>query len=345
MSQVAQKRDLSDPQVIHDFAIRVGSQRTLAALYLLTVADIRGTSPKVWNAWKGKLLEDLYHQTLAALGGERPDTHTILTQRKEAAAAEIRRMGLRDDSREAFWSQLDVAYFLRHDAHEIAWHTRHLYHRRDEADPVVKARVVGQNEALQILAHAPDRDDLFVTICAYFDAHGLSVQDARIHTTRKGWALDSFIVLLPDHEKDYRSHATLVEHELRDELAGNGTPRTARQAPRPGSRRSRAFPIMPSITLQADDNHRSWRLLVTTADRVGLLHDLAQVFVRHGIDLKMAKIMTLGDRVEDIFILEGPALDHPRGQMRFEQDVLSVLGGGALADARDPAAPGTVPAV
>lgn len=346
MSQVAQKRDLSDPQVIHDFAALVGSQRTLAALYLLTVADIRGTSPKVWNAWKGKLLEDLYHQTLAALGGERPDTDTILAQRKAEAAAEIRRMGLRDESREAFWSQLDVAYFLRHDANEIAWHTRHLYHCHDETESVVKARVVGQSGALQILVYAPDRDDLFMTICAYFDAHGLSVQDARIHTTRKGWALDSFIVLLPDHEKDYRAHAALVEHELRDELLNDGAHRTARHALRgSGSRRSRAFPIMPSITLQADENHRSWRLLITTVDRVGLLHDLAQVFVQHEIDLKMAKIMTLGDRVEDIFILEGPALDHPRRQLRFEQDILAVLGGASPSNAEGLVPAGAAPAV
>ena len=102
---------------------------------------------------------------------------------------------------------------------------------------------------------------------------------------------------------------------------------------------------MPNIELRPDESGASWRLSIIAADRPGLLHSLAQVFARHGIDLKMAKIMTLGDRVEDIFILEGPALDHPRGQMRFEQDVLSVLGGGALADARDPAAPGTVPAV
>src|SRR5690606_38026577 len=100
--------------------------------------------------------------------------------------------------------------------------------------------------ALQILVYAPDRDDLFMTICAYFDAHALSVQDARIHTTRKGWALDSFIVLLPDHEKDYRAHAALVEHELRDELLGDGTRRKMRHPLQiSGSRRSRAFPIMP----------------------------------------------------------------------------------------------------
>ncbi len=335
LSQVAQKRDLSDPRVIHEFAAKVGSGRRLAALYLLTVADIRGTSPKVWNTWKGKLLEDLYHRTLAALGGERPDTRTILALRKDAAAAEVRRMGLRDDSREAFWSQLDVAYFLRHDANEIAWHTRHLYHCFQGPDPVVRARVLGQSEALQILAYAPDRPDLFMDICTYFDRHGLSIQDARIHTTRQGWALDSFIVLLPEHDRDYRSYAALIEHELRAALGGGPAARRDAPAPRAGSRRSRAFPIMPSVTLQPDELGGNWRLSVTAADRVGLLHDLARVFARHDVNLRMAKIMTLGDRVEDIFVLDGPGLEHPRGQRQFERQVLEALG--AAADATAPA--------
>jgi [protein-PII] uridylyltransferase len=339
LSQVAQKRDLSDPRVIHAFAARVGSRRRLAALYLLTVADIRGTSPKVWNTWKGKLLEDLYHRTLAALGGEQPDTRTILALRKDAAAAEIRRMGLRDDSREAFWSQLDVAYFLRHDVNEIAWHTRHLYHCFQGPDPVVRARVLGQSEALQILTYAPDRPDLFMDICTYFDHRDLSIQDARIHTTRQGWALDSFIVLLPEHERDYRAYATLIEHELRAALDGGPTAHRAARAPNQGSRRSRAFPIMPSVVLQPDEQGGNWRLSVTAADRVGLLHDLARVFARHAVSLRMAKIMTLGDRVEDIFVLDGPGLEHPRGQMQFERQVLDTLG--AASAAATPGAPAT----
>ena len=337
MSQVAQKQDLSNPQVIHDFATRVSSQRRLAALYLLTVADIRGTSPKVWNAWKGKLLEDLYHLTLQALGGAQPDTGTILALRKEAAAAETRRMGLRDDSREAFWAQLDVAYFLRHEASEIAWHTRVLYHRFQGPDPVVRARVLAQSEALQVLAYAPDRIDLFMTICACFDNHGLSIQDARIHTTRQGWALDSFIVLLPEHETDYRAHATLIEHELQAALTSPATSAPGRHYGSRNSRRQRTFPILPTVALQADEQGGTWRLSVTTADRVGLLHDLAQVFTRHGIDLKMAKIMTLGDRVEDIFILEGDSLGRTRGQLQFERHVLE-----ALASPASPISPPTL---
>ncbi|HUH36976.1 MAG TPA: [protein-PII] uridylyltransferase, partial [Spongiibacteraceae bacterium] len=329
MSMVAQKRDLSDPGVIQDFSHCVRDERRLTALYLLTVADIRGTSPKVWNSWKGKLLEDLYRQTLAALGGAQPDTGTVLAQRKALAANEIRLLGLRDESRDAFWDQLDIAYFLRHEASDIAWHTRHLYYRVNSPEPVVKARVVGQNQALQVMVYTKDVEDLFVTICRYFDRRGLSVQDARIHTTHHGWALDSFIVLLGPYDKDYRSNASLVEHELDVQLR---SPREKKAAdpstaanPRPGSRRARVFPIVPNVELQPDERSSSWRLSVTAADRPGLLYSLAQVFAANSINLKMAKVLTLGDRVEDIFIIEGDVLGHPRAQLQFERDVLSTL--------------------
>ena len=327
MSTVAQKRDLSDPAVIAEFCSQVGDERRLTALYLLTVADIRGTSPRVWNSWKGKLLESLYRLSVAALGGNQPDTGTVLARRKQDAMDEIRRMGLRDESRDAFWSQLDVAYFLRHEAGEIAWHTRHLYHRVDTPVPVVKARVLGQNEALQVLVYMPDREDLFVSICRYFDEARFSVQDARVHTTHHGWALDSFIVLLPESEVDYRSFGTLVEHELAGALQ-DATGSTATAEPhmwRTSSRRSRVFPIVPTVELQPDERSSSWRLSITAADRPGLLHSLAQVFARHEVDLKMAKIMTLGDRIEDIFIIGGESLEHPRVQLQFERDVLAAL--------------------
>lgn len=329
MSMVAQKRDLSDPRVIHEFACCVQTERRLTALYLLTVADIRGTSPKVWNAWKGKLLENLYYQTLEALGGVQPDTGTVLEQRKAVAANEIRLMGLRDESRDAFWRQLDVAYFLRHEASEIAWHTRHLYHRVDTTVPVVKTRILGQNEALQLMVYAPDRADLFVSICQYFDQRALSIQDARIHTTRHGWALDSFILLLPGSEKDYRSHASLVEHELQQHLQVRS--RETQSDPTPyrfrakGSRRARVFPIVPTVELQPDERSAFWRLSVTAADRPGLLYGLARVFAQNKINLITAKILTLGDRIEDVFIIEGDILGHPRTQLQFEQAVLAAV--------------------
>ncbi|OWT79995.1 MULTISPECIES: [protein-PII] uridylyltransferase [unclassified Achromobacter] len=333
MSTVAQKRDLSDPDVVRDFAAAVGDERHLTALYLLTVADIRGTSPKVWNAWKGKLLEDLYRLTLRALGGGQADAHTVLNDRKAEAARLTRLAGLRDDAREAFWKQLDVAYFLRHDASDIAWHTRHLYHRPAPADAVVKARPTEQGEGLQVMVYTRDVPELFMVICGFFDARSLSIQDARIHTTRHGYALDSFIVLLPDGQQDLRAQATLVEHELAERLRDA---RAAAQAPLTQgavygrarlSRMSRMFPVPPQVELQPDERSKSWRLQVTATDRSGLLHALARVFARHAVNLQMAKVMTLGDRVEDVFILEGTALERPRTQMQFEKDVQEALAG------------------
>jgi len=335
MSTVAQKRDLSDPEVVREFARTVGDERHLTALYLLTVADIRGTSPKVWNAWKGKLLEDLYRLTLEVMGGTgTDDANTLLARRKEEAAGLIRLAGLRDEAREAFWKQLDVAYFLRHDATDIAWHTRHLYYRAEPDEPVVKARPTEKGEGLQVMVYTRDTADLFAAICGYFGNRGLSIQDARIHTTRHGWALDSFIVLLPDHASgDLRARATLVEHELAQRLHD---PRTAAGLDGRGqngyrsrqSRLSKVFPISPRVELQPDERSQSWRLSVVATDRPGLLHALAQVFANHRINLQTAKVMTLGERVEDVFVVEGAALERPRSQMQFERDILQALSGG-----------------
>jgi [protein-PII] uridylyltransferase len=335
LSAVAQKRDLSDPAVIREFAARMRDERHLTALYLLTVADIRGTSPKVWNAWKGKLLEDLYRLTLAALGGANADTGTVLELRKEEAMRLIRLAGLSDDERESFWKQLDVAYFLRHEASEIAWHTRQWNTQRQSAQaepgPLVRARPTEHGEGLQIMVYTRDIGQLFVDTCRYFDNKSLSVQDARVHTTRHGWALDSYIVLPPeDMQAELRALASVVEHELAERLRSPRPDSTAygsRLARQ--SRRSRAFPIMPQAELQPDERSQSWRLSVIATDRPGLLYALAQVFDEHGVSLIMAKIATLGDRAEDIFIISGAALERPRTQMQFERAVLAALSGQA----------------
>jgi len=332
MSAVAQKRDLSDPAVVREFAQAVGDERHLTALYLLTVADIRGTSPKVWNAWKGKLLEDLYRLTRQALGGAPEDANTVLARRKEEAAGLTRLAGLRDDARDAFWKQLDVAYFLRHDAADIAWHTRHLYYRADAEEPVVKARPTEKAEGLQVMVYTRDTADLFAAICGYFGSRGMNIQDARIHTTRSGRALDSFIVLTPDQDSGgLRARASLVEHELAgllhdpQEAAGVRVSPNYRARP---SRLSRVFPVAPRVELQPDERSKSWRLSVVATDRPGLLHALAQVFAAHRINLQTAKIMTLGERVEDVFVVDGQALERPRSQMQFERDILQALAGG-----------------
>lgn len=325
MSQVAQKKDLSDPQVIHEFARIVQTPRNLTALYLLTVADVRGTSPKVWNAWKGKLLEDLFNLTLAKLGGSSGDSNTVLRQRMDEAASLTRLAGLRDDAREAFWNELDIAYFLRHDAAEIAWHTRHLYHCFRTDETVVKARPTEGGEGIQVMIYTKHVKGLFARLCGYFGSRGLSIQDARIHTTRGGYGLDSFIVLPIDRQRDLRSDSALIEHELSTQLDQLSLADLNKQIGMRSSRLSKAFPFPPSVEIKPGEGNDSWVVDITATDRAGLLSDLAQVFVAFNVYLQTAKVMTLGDRVEDVFVIKGEALAQPRTQRQFERALLDTL--------------------
>jgi len=333
MSHVAQKEDLSDPDVIAAFAKRVGNERRLTALYLLTVADIRGTSPKVWNAWKGKLLEDLYKYTLRMLGGRAPDANAEIESRKREALVELARHSEPHDGQKALWDTLDVGYFMRHDASEIAWHARQLsrYVSRVEVAPVsalngkciVRARISPLGEGLQVLVYTEDQTDLFARICGYFDQAGFSILDAKIHTAKNGYALDTFQVvtsLLPEH---YRELMTMVESGLSLTINQKSTlpPPTKGRV----SRRVKNFPIAPRITLHPDEKAQSWLLAISASDKIGLLYSVATVLAKHSISLKLAKISTLGERVEDTFLIEGSALQHNREQIEIETELLQVL--------------------
>ncbi len=333
MSHVAQKEDLSDPDVIAAFAKRVGNERHLTALYLLTVADIRGTSPKVWNAWKAKLLEDLYRYTLRMLGGRAPDANAEIEARKRDALVELALHAEPHEGQKALWETLDVGYFMRHEASEIAWHARQLsrYVGKTGEAPVVplagksivRARISPIGAGLQVLVYTEDQTDLFARICGYFDQAGFSILDAKIHTAKNGYALDTFQVvtsLLPEH---YRELITMVESGLTSTIDQKG------QLPAPTkgrvSRRVKNFPIAPRITLHPDEKAQSWLLAISASDRLGLLYSVASVLAKHGISLKLAKISTLGERVEDSFLIEGSALQHNREQIAIETELLNVL--------------------
>jgi [protein-PII] uridylyltransferase len=323
MSQVAQKQDLSDPDVIASFAALVKDERHLTALYLLTVADIRGTSPKVWNAWKAKLLEDLYRITLRVLGGEPHDADRELRARQQEALATLRLFGLEKDAHEKLWDQLDMAYFLRHDASDIAWQTRALYNRLGSPKPVVKARLAPIGEGLQVTVYVKDQPDLFARICSYFDRKNFSILDAKIHTTRDGYALDTFLVTEENFAKHYRDIISLIEHELTGLLLSQEplAPPTRGRL----SRMSRTFPITPVVDLHPDERGQFWLLSIAANDRTGLLYSIANVLTRYRINLHTAKIMTLGERVEDVFLVDGAVLNNQRAQVQLERDLLDAL--------------------
>ena len=328
MSHVAQKEDLSDPDVISRFAQRVGNERYLTALYLLTVADIRGTSPKVWNAWKGKLLEDLYKSTRRVLGGRAPDANAEVEARKRDALIELARHAQPHEGQKALWDTLDVSYFMRHDASDIAWHARQLSRiaaRVGGAEPqtTVRARQSPAGEGLQVLVYTPDQSDLFARICGHFDQAGFSIQDAKIHTTRSGWALDTFQVVAPNMSEHYRELVGMVESGLAQTISQQGP----LPAPTRGrlSRRVKSFPVTPRVTLKPDEKAQNWLLSVSASDRIGLLYSIALVLAKHGIHLQLAKISTLGERVEDNFLVSGAALQHNKAQIEIETELLAAL--------------------
>lgn len=330
MSRVAQKEDLSDPDVVRAFAARVGDERHLTALYLLTVADIRGTSPKVWNAWKGKLLEDLYRATLRVLGGHAADPHAEIEARKRDALAQLGLHALPHDAHKRLWDTVDVGYFMRHDANEIAWHTRHISRhlaglRSDghRGDTLVRARISPAGEGLQVMVYTPDQPDLFARICGYFDQAGFSILDARIHTTRDRRALDTFQVvssLLSEHNREW---IHMVQSELEATLERAGplpTPSRGRV-----SRRVKSFPVAPRVSLAPDEKAQRWLLSVSASDRAGLLYSIARVLARHQINLQLAKVSTLGERVEDTFLIDGAELQQNRRQIQIETELLEAL--------------------
>ena len=328
MSQTAQKQDITDPDVVRAFAKKVGDERHLTALYLLTVADVRGTSPKVWNAWKGKLLEDLYRATLRVLGGAKPDASSELAQHQEESRTKLRLYGIDDESYKDLWKQLDVAFFLRQDSSDIAWLTRHLYNKVNSDQAVVSARLSPIGEGLQVAVYVKDQEDLFARICAYFERHGFSIWDARIHTTRHGYALDTFQIsgsTLVDEGGSYRDIIQLVEFELTAALT-NADP-----LPNPSmgrlSRQSRTFPIQPRVHMVPDDRGRYYTLALSASDRTGLLYTISRVLAKHQVSIHTARINTLGERVEDVLLLDAANLGkNPKLQIQLETELLEALG-------------------
>ena len=323
MSRIAQKSDLSDPDVIAAFAKRVGNERYLTALYLLTVADIRGTSPKVWNAWKGKLLEDLYRLTLRTLGGHAPSPDAEVEARKREALITLALHALPFDAQKKLWATLDVSYFMRQDAADIAWHTRHLSREVGTDQVIVRARRSLVGEGLQVLLYTKDQPDLFARICGYFDHGGYSILDARIHTTLNGYALDTFQVVTAIQPEHYQELTSMIETELAHAIAKGGP----LPAPSRGrvSRRVKSFPIVPRVGLKPDEKGQRWLLSIAASDQAGLLYNVALVLARHGINLQLAKINTLGERVDDTFLIDGAALQNNRTQIEIETELLGTL--------------------
>lgn len=304
MSHTAQQQDTSDPNIIAAFAQKMGDIRHLTALYLLTVADIRGTSPGVWNAWKSRLLESLYRATLRQLQGNQRDLAEEISNRQAQAHEILGHYNIPPEACQPLWQQLDGSYFIRADAREIAWQTRLLLTHVNTLEPIVRTRLSPEGDGIQVMIYSRDRDDLFARICGFFERLGYDIAEARIHTTRHGYALDSFLVLdQSDRTVRYSDLIAHIEKELTARLSSAQPP----EPPLEGriSRRLKHFPMAPQVSITPEGKSTRHVLSLITGDRPGLLSRVAHVLLQHDAILHSARVNTLGNRAEDTFIISG----------------------------------------
>jgi [protein-PII] uridylyltransferase len=325
MSVTGQKKDLTDPDVIRAFADLVGSERRLMALYLLTVADIRGTSAKVWNAWKGKLLEDLYRATLACLAGNNMKPLARMDTRRTEATRLLLLSGIQSDQYKFFWDSLDIGYFLRHEPSDIAWHARVLHRLRSPTAPVVKTRISPIGEGFEVLSTRSTG-----RACSPGSA---ATSTARISRSSKpactprapGHALDTFMVVDPDLYLPIGICSRWWKWNCRSAC------RAASRSPRSSRRRLPAVATLPRIPAATEGGSAS--------GRVGqALPPLGDIYRPHRPALRprahpgserhrhlRARVATLGERAEDIFTVDGERLGSEKARLRLERELLAVL--------------------
>ncbi|HOW77223.1 MAG TPA: [protein-PII] uridylyltransferase [Candidatus Competibacteraceae bacterium] len=333
LSITAQKKDTHDPDVIHDFARQMGDQMHLDYLYLLTVADIRATNPKLWNTWRASLLWQLYEATRRALrrGLDHPIDKDERIREVQNQARRLLHVAKIDEERiNRVWEGFGDDYFLRHSADEITWHTRSILKRGHKERPLVMARDDPGRGGTEIFIYTRDQDNLFALITSILDQLGLTVLDARIITGHSGYTLDSFTVLedtgLPIQERSrIKEIVTMLIHALQQ-------PDTAPLMPsRHISRIQKAFQMPTCVSFHEDTANSRTVVELVSWDRPGLLCRVGQAFMESGVQLHNAKIMTVGARAEDVFFVtdrENRPLNDSRKYMALRETLVAQLDSG-----------------
>ncbi len=334
MSTTAQRKDLSDPQVINDFAQQVGDETHLDYLYVLTVADINATNPTLWNSWRASLLRQLYTETKRALkrGLENPlGREEQIRQTQRAALDNLVRNGTDPDDAEQLWSQLGDDYFMRHSSIDVAWHTEAIIEHPSDGGPLVLIKETTQREfegGTQIFIYAPDQHDFFAVTVAAMDQLNLNIHDARIITSSSQFTLDTYIVLDADGSPigNDPERTEEIRQGLINALRNPDDYLTIIQKRVPRQLKHFAFP--PQVTIHNDMQRPQTIIEVIAPDRPGLLARIGQLFLDFDLSVQNAKIATLGERVEDVFFVtnaDNQPLSDPHLCTRLQQAMIKQL--------------------
>jgi len=313
MSMTAQRRDISDPAVVDEFARSVGSVRRLDHLYVLTVADIAATRPKLWNSWKDSLLRELLDATRRyfddGLAEPRDRAERVEELRAEALEQLVGR-GIGRDRAEAVLGRLSDGLLARLDADQIAWSVAEAVGAG--RIPLVACRNLDAKGITEVFVRAEDFDGLFALTAREFDRMELNVLAARVATTgdRKSWNL--FQLMDANGAALNRSDTGRLREALDHQLEQ----RDIRPLPgRPIPRRLKHF--MQRAELKFEPAGEFTRVEIATTDRPGLLSAVAESLLAAGIRLHDARVATFGQRVEDVFVVStrsGKPLDQAHAE-------------------------------
>ena len=330
LSTTAQKKDIGDPDVINEFASLVRDPIHLDYLYVLTIADVRGTNPKLWNSWKSTLFRDLFELTHRALrrGLENPiDREQLILEKKSQARESLAEAGISDDRIDQVWELFNEVYFLRHRSDEITWHTKWLADSDTNSDVgLLDIRLQKKGDGVEAVLYTPHTNPTFAHATAALDELGMTIVDARIVPIENGYSLDTFIFMELDKRMEIdQSRLNKIRRSLTRVLAASeeNIVKVTRTAPR----QVRMFRTTTSVAFSAKPVGGQTVMELVAADRPGLLSKIGQTFLAQTIDIAAAKIMTIGERAEDVFYIcsrDGSALDST-AQERLRDKLVTTL--------------------
>ncbi len=325
LSTTAQKKDIGDPEVVNEFASLVRDPLHLDYLYLLTVADVRGTNPKLWNTWKATLFRDLFELTHRALrrGLENPIDREQLILEKQAQAREtLHERDIGDERIASVWALLNDAYFLRHRSDEIVWHTEWLADSDTESGAgLLDVRRQKKGDGLEAVIYTPRTRRTFAHATAILDELGMTIVDARIVPIGNGFSIDTFIFMEADKRIEIDdARMNKIRRSLTRVLTASddNVARVTRAAPR----QLRVFKTKTTVQFSRNAADGGTVMELVAADRPGLLSKVGQAFVAQDVDIAAAKIMTIGERAEDVFYISdtsgAPLEEAARERLREE---------------------------
>ena len=299
MSQIAQKSDISDPTIIHEFRDLVKTQTYLDALYLLTVADIRGTSPHVWNEWKASLLYDLYKSTKKSLNEQHKSPDEMMSDRKKEVIKILSQYSIKKDHYNKFWQKLDLNYFMRFDANEIAWQTRLLMAHTNSIEPVVRIHQ-HKGSFIEVLIYSKNQPLLFEKITNFFYENQIDILEAKIYTTSHDYALDIFHVM--DVHNSNESYNQLFQH-FEQGLTDLIPQKLKRKKMSLQKTRQAEHHDIKTVVNNKIINDTQFELEIITDSRPGLLNMISGEINQLNLEIDKARINTLGNRAEDFFLI------------------------------------------